>query len=45
MSWTTGLQFPAGEMMDFFFAAASKTNSEAHDASYPVGTGDSLPRG
>jgi hypothetical protein len=37
--WTIGIQSPA-EVKDFFCSLCAQTISEAHPASYPVGTGD-----
>jgi hypothetical protein len=40
--WTTGVRSPA-EPKDFFSNLCVKTSSEAHLASYPVGTGGPFP--
>jgi hypothetical protein len=40
LTWMTGVQFPAGEMVDFFSPHHRiQTGSGAHPASYSVGTG------
>jgi len=46
MVWTTGVLFPA-EVGKGIFSRRHRvqTGSGVHPASYPVGTGDSFPRG
>jgi hypothetical protein len=42
---TTGVRFPAGAMMGFFFCLRHRvhTGSGAHPVSYSMGTGGSFP--
>jgi hypothetical protein len=41
--WTARVQFPA--LQDFSLLYVVKTESRAHPASYPMGTGGSIPGG
>jgi hypothetical protein len=44
MGWKAGVKFLAGTR-DFSVLYSIKTGSKAHPASYPMGTGGSIPKG
>jgi hypothetical protein len=44
MGWTAGVRFPAGAR-DFSLLHSVETGSDAHPASYPMGTGGCKPGG
>jgi hypothetical protein len=39
----TGVQFPARQILEFFFHHRVQTDSGDHQVSYPIGTGGSFP--